>query len=136
MSERDLTTRRFQAGNCFGVSSRFQPKRSGNPRGRPSRVGVYLARYRERGCGEAELSRIANDTKQSHNARLAAAILLSNMIQPFPIPGADPEHAHKLYLRYYRKRHHELVMMLADVNEHPDRREAARLRLEPSRGYR
>lgn len=122
---------RFTPGNRAGVTWRFQPGRSGNPRGRPPKVRTYIDRYRTAEASPATLRRIVTDRSQPRNARLAACGLLIPHISHHPIPCDDPQRARRLFYRWVDRSLLDLLMILLDHREAPERREGARLRLEP-----
>jgi len=121
---------RFTAGNRWGVSTRFQPGRTGNPRGRPPKVSTCYRRLRDAGHSVDVLRRILLDRRKSKNMRTAAGRLLVKAIVSDPIAGADPHRSRRLMYRYARWSEFKLMTIWLNPANDPDRREGARLRLK------
>lgn len=123
------TQGRFARGNRFGLATRFQHGRSGNPRGRPIAVQTWLCDLHQHQYTHEQLHKIITDPNAHRNLAWAARLELTAQTIKQPVEGVAPERGKAFYRQFRNKSYEHLVHIFTDQEERPERREGARQRL-------
>ncbi len=93
-----------------------------------------LDRFRQPSVTVEDLLETIKDADSRKTERLAARLRLMELWLLTPISAADEDRTRRFYRYWYGKPFDNLLGILTDPTEHPDRREAARQRLRNNWG--